>query len=100
MLKVYGRSSRGNSEVPIMRLHSRMERTHVDQFVQVTVIVVTRPLEPFENALYALLEIQSTEIYAMNATRCQFPDHVGRELDPIIFHELVVMLHKNEVIAA
>ena len=60
--------------------------------------MVARPLEPFENALYTLLEVQRAEIYAMNATRCQFPDHVGRELDTVVFHELVVMLRKNEVI--
>jgi len=50
------------------RGHIPMGRTHVDQFVQVTDIVVARPLEPFENALYTLLEVQSAEIYTMNAT--------------------------------
>ena len=56
------------------------------------VVVVTRPLEPFENALYTLLEVQSAEVYTVNATRRQFPDHVCRELDPIILYELIVML--------
>ena len=69
-----------------------MKRTHIDQFVHAMVVVVTRPLEPFENALYTLLEVQSAEVYTVNATRHQFPDHVCRELDPIILYELIVML--------
>jgi len=56
------------------------------------VIVVTCPLEPFENTLYALLEVQSAKIDTVNATRYQFPDHVGRELDPVVLYELIVML--------
>ena len=56
------------------------------------VIVAACPLKPFEDALYALLEVQSAEVYTVNATRCQFPDHVGRELDPIVLYELVVVL--------
>ena len=61
------------------------------------VIVVTRPLESFENELYTLLEVQSAEIDATNATRRQFPDHVDCELDAIVFHELIVVLGKDEV---
>ena len=56
------------------------------------VIVATSPLEPFENALYALLEVQSAEVYTVNAARCQLPDHVGRELDAVVLYELIVML--------
>jgi hypothetical protein len=61
------------------------------------VIMVNRPLEPFKDELYTLLKVQSAEIDAMNATHCQFLDHVDRELDAIVFHELVVMLRKDEV---
>ena len=61
------------------------------------VIVVNRPLEPFEDELYTLLEVQSAEIDAMDAARCQFLDHINCKLDAIIFHKSVVMLRKNEV---
>ena len=61
------------------------------------IIVVNRPLEPFEDELYTLLQVQSAEIDAINATRCQFLNHLDRELDAIVFHELVVMLRKDEV---
>lgn len=63
------------------------------------IVVVTRPLESFENELHTLLKVQSTEINTMNATRYQFPDHVDREFDAIVFYESVVMLQENEVIA-
>jgi len=60
--------------------------------------MVSCPLEPFEDELYTLLEVQSAEIDAMNATRCQFLDHINCKPDAIVFHESVVMLRKNEVI--
>jgi hypothetical protein len=59
--------------------------------------VVARPLKPFENELYTLLEVQGAEIDAMNATRYQFLNHVDREPDAILLHEPIVMLVKNEV---
>ena len=80
-----------------MQSLSRVESAHVYQFIRVMVIVVTRPLESFENELYTLLEVQSAEIDATNATRRQFPDHVDCELDAIVFHELIVVLGKDEV---
>lgn len=77
----------------------RIGHTHIYQFVQVTVIIVNRPLEPFEDELYTLLKVQSAEIDAVNAAYHQFLDHVDRELDAIVFHKFVVMLRKNEVMA-
>lgn len=59
--------------------------------------MVNRPPKPFEDELYALLEVQSAEIDAIDATRFQFLDHIDREFDAIVFHEPVVMLRKNEV---
>ena len=63
------------------------------------IIIMNRPLEPFEDELYTLLEVQGAEVDTMNAARFQSLDHVDCEVDTIVFHELVVMLHKNEVLA-
>ena len=75
-----------------------MWRAHVYQFVRVTIVMVNRPPKPLEDELYALLEVQSAEVDAIDATRFQFLDHVDREFDAIVFHKPVVMLRKNEVI--
>lgn len=62
-----------------------------------TIVAVNSPLEPFKNESHALLEVQGAKIDAIYATCCQYPNHADCKLDAIIFHKLVVMLHKDEV---
>lgn len=59
--------------------------------------MVDSPLESFKDEPYTLLKVQSAKIDAIDAICRQFPNHVDCELDAVVFHELVVMLHKDEV---
>ena len=95
-MKVRGLPSRGNK---VLTAHSPCGAgcTHVYQFVGVMVVMMVSPLEPFKDESYTLLKVQSAKIDAIDAICCQFPDHFDCELDAVIFHELVVMLHQDEV---
>ena len=59
--------------------------------------MVGSPLEPFKDEPYTFLEVQSAKIDALYAICCQLSNHFNSELDAVVFNELVVMLHKDEV---
>jgi hypothetical protein len=89
------RRERGSSERTFL-LESRY--AHVYQFVPVTIVVIGGPLKVLKDELHALLKVQSAKVDAIYAIFYQFPNHVSCELYAVVFDELVVMLHKNEVI--
>jgi hypothetical protein len=72
---------------------------HIYQLIPVTVVMMDCPLESLEDELHALFEVQSAKIDPVYAICHQFPDHVDCKLDAVIFNQLIVVLHKDEVTA-
>lgn len=69
--------------------------SHIYQFVRAMVVMADSPLKPFKDKPYTPLEVQSAKIDAIYAICYQFPYHADGELDPVVFHQLIVMLQRG-----